>query len=293
MAILSKKIEYFISVVENGSFSAAAKELFLSQANLSKQINALETELGAKLFDRSGYKPVLTDAGKLLYDKVQPIAQIETDILTDLKDYCRDVVTVGFTGVSENKELIEAVKLFQENYPDISINLTRFDFSSSVEALSHGQIDISFGLESIFKKSTDIKYDILHGYNICFVCNPKHPYAGRKSLTVDEIKNEPIVILSKKYNEEYYNDFMESCKKDGYKPIIKKKVDSLDELIMSVVLGDGSALYGSDVQEKSIKAVPITDTAHSPNYVVAYKKDSLPDCAKTFVEYIKKYFRSL
>ncbi len=45
MSILNRKIIYFITVVEEGSFSAAAKRLFMSQANLSKQINALETEL--------------------------------------------------------------------------------------------------------------------------------------------------------------------------------------------------------------------------------------------------------
>ncbi|MCR5101901.1 MAG: LysR family transcriptional regulator, partial [Butyrivibrio sp.] len=293
MAILNRKIEYFICVVEKGSFSAAAKELYLSQANLSKQISSLEAELGIKLFDRSGYKPLLTDAGKLLYDKVSPLTQIENEILTGLKDYRQSVVYVGFTGVSENRELIEAIKLFQDKFPDISINLTRYDFSGSVDALIHDKIDISFGLESIFRKSNDLEYDILHGYNICFLCNINHPYSNRCKLNIDDIKKEPLVILSRKYNEAYYNDFMESCKRDGYKPNIAKRVDSLDELIMSVVLGDGSALYGEDIQEKNIKAIPITDTAHSPNYVVAYKKEQLKDISYIFIEFIKNYFRTL
>ncbi|WP_026511807.1 LysR family transcriptional regulator [Butyrivibrio sp. LC3010] len=293
MAILDRKIKYFICVVESGSFSAAAKELYLSQANLSKQISSLEAELGVKLFDRTGYKPKLTEAGRILYDRVISLPQIESDILSDIMSYRQSVVSVGFTGVSENRELVEAIKMFQYKYPDISINLTRYDFSGSVDALLQGKIDISFGLEAIFNKSRELNYDILHGYTICFLCNKEHSLAKHPYVTVEDIKKEPIVILSKKYNEDYYNDFMEACKKDGYKPNVKKKVDSLDELIMSVVLGDGAALYGDDIQEKSIKAVPILDTAHSPNYVAAYKKESISAAAGAFLSFIKDYFETL
>jgi len=59
-----KQIEYFVSIVETGSFGSAAEELYISQPSLSKQIIALEKELEVKLFDRSKRKIVLTDAGR-------------------------------------------------------------------------------------------------------------------------------------------------------------------------------------------------------------------------------------
>lgn len=64
MQMLDKKIEYFIIAAEEGLFSAAARKLYLSQANLSKQITQLEIEMGVTLFDRDGYRPILTDAGE-------------------------------------------------------------------------------------------------------------------------------------------------------------------------------------------------------------------------------------
>ena len=73
--MLDKKIEYFITVVQEGSFSAASRKLFLSQANLSKQVSLLETELGVKLFDREGYRPVLTGIGEIFYREAVKIRE--------------------------------------------------------------------------------------------------------------------------------------------------------------------------------------------------------------------------
>ena len=67
MNILDKRIHYFLTVVEKGSFTAAARELYLTQPALSKQIANLERESGIPLFDRSGYKPVLTAKGRIFH----------------------------------------------------------------------------------------------------------------------------------------------------------------------------------------------------------------------------------
>ncbi len=291
MYIIDKKIDYFISVVEEGSFSAASKKLYISQANLSKQIAALEKELGLELFDRSGYRPALNDAGKYFYDKVKVIKEEELDILEVIRKYELKIVRAGFTGVFENRELIDAIRDFQDTYQSGEIILSHYDFEGCANALIDQQIDVGFGLESTFKRYKDIQYEILHGYNICFVCTKKHPFAKRKSITVDEIRKENLIILSRKFSTDYYNDFMESCRKDGYKPNVKKEVDTFDELILSVCLGEGVALCGeSSVRDEELVTIPIESTAHSPNYVVAYRTDTDKKSLGLFLEHIRKYF---
>ena len=61
-------IYYFIAVVEQGSFSKAAKKFYLSQSAISQQITKLENDLGFSLFDRRTYYPTLTEEGKRYYD---------------------------------------------------------------------------------------------------------------------------------------------------------------------------------------------------------------------------------
>ncbi len=294
MSIFDKKIIYFISVVEEGSFSAAAKKHFVSQANLSKQIAQLENDIGVELFNRNGYRPVLTDAGKYLYDKLTTIKEKEDELLDGLKKYGSVGVKAGFTGLFENRELIDGIRKYQDDHPDYEIELNRFDFEGCAKALEDETIDICFGLESSFKKYKDIKYEILHGYNICFICTPKHPLAKLEKVTVEQIKNEELIILSKKTSSDYYNDFMDSCKKDGYVPKVKMEVDSFDELILSVCLGDGVALCGeSSVREENLVAIPLEKTNHDPNYVVAYRDEPLKDSAEQFLQFIREYFKTL
>ena len=294
MGFLEKKIYYFLAVVEEGTFSAAARKYYVSQANLSKQIALLEKEVGTELFDRRGYRPALTDAGKFLYDNLKGIVRKEEAINDELSRYIPGNVRIGFTGVSENRELIEAIRIFQDDNPGNEIELCRYDMEGCATALVSDQIDISFGLEAIFKKYKGIKYDILHGYDICFVCTKKHPLSSCKSLTVEQIKNEEFVILSKKFSTDYYNDFMESCKKDGYRPNVKKEVNNFDELIMALCIGEGVGLCGkSSVKDEDLVTIPITGTCHAPNYVVAYKENEQKQSVQLLLEYIRDYFRAL
>ena len=66
-----KQVQYFLAIVETGSFSAAADNLYISQSSLSKQIIALEKSLDVQLFDRSKRKVSLTEAGKVFENHAQ------------------------------------------------------------------------------------------------------------------------------------------------------------------------------------------------------------------------------
>lgn len=292
--MLDKKIEYFIVVVEEGSFSAAARKLYLSQASLSKQIAHLEIELGVQLFDRTGYRPIMTNSGEYFYKKVIELKNQSDIILESLKRNSNRPINVGFTGAFENREIIDAIRNFQKDNQDISVALKRYNFGDCVNALLSNNLDISFGLESTFKRHKEIKYSILHGYDMCVICSDNHPFAKLNSVNVEQMKSEEMIVLSKKFSTDFYHDFMDACKQDGYIPKIKKEVDSFDELVVCVSIGEGVAIAArSVVRENEVKAIHINDTHHSSNYVIAYLEKSQNNTFDIFVNYIKDYFETL
>ena len=73
--MLDKKVYYFITVVEEKSFSKAAQKMYLSQPNLSRQVKLLEEELGVKLLNRDGYRPVLTSAGEYYFNEIKKVQE--------------------------------------------------------------------------------------------------------------------------------------------------------------------------------------------------------------------------
>ena len=106
--MLKKSFYFFMSVVETGSFSQAAKKHYLSQAAISQQISKLEEEVGVRLFDRSKYRPELTEAGKYYYQKIKQLSEeyekIEKQTRYIQKKNSQKIV-VGITGPFENKYL--------------------------------------------------------------------------------------------------------------------------------------------------------------------------------------------
>ena len=104
--MLKKSFYFFMSVVETGSFSQAAKKHYLSQAAISQQISKLEEEVGVRLFDRSKYRPELTEAGKYYYQKIKQLSEeyekIEKQTRYIQKKNSQKIV-VGFTENSDDR----------------------------------------------------------------------------------------------------------------------------------------------------------------------------------------------
>ena len=96
-------IYYFIAVVEQGSFSKAAKKFYLSQSAISQQITKLENDLGFSLFDRRTYYPTLTEEGKRYYDLAKKLLSDYKNEYNDIKENLqKDVLTIGITGPFES-----------------------------------------------------------------------------------------------------------------------------------------------------------------------------------------------
>ncbi len=93
-----KQLKYFVTVAEEGTISAAAKKLYMSQPPLSTQMKLIERELGCQLFERGQKHIRLTESGKLLYERAQTMLKMESAMRQDLSACAReekDTVRIG------------------------------------------------------------------------------------------------------------------------------------------------------------------------------------------------------
>ena len=113
------------------------------------------------------------------------------------------------------------------------------------------------------------------------------------NLMIEDIKNEPLIILSKKQGEEYYHDYMESCRLDGMIPYIKKEVDDLNEYMMAISLGEGIGLTATEVinENDQVVAIPLKESHHHADYAVGYHRDNEKKAIQQFMKYVEDYFR--
>lgn len=289
--MIDSRITYFMTVIEEGSFSAAARKLYLSQPALSKGIGALEKELGIRLLDRSGYRPKLTIAGKKFYDGMQGIIGQYQDLVTALKENSQ--IRIGFTGLYENRKIVKAIHLLEAEFAEWDISFIKSNFEESLRKLLAQETDICFGIESTFRYDDAIAYEVLFSYEMCVICSYDHVFAQFSQISAEQLKSEKMIVLSSKFGKNFYKDFMHSCKLDHMKPYVAKEVDSFDELVSEVSIGNGIAIVSKDVVRSSdVKVIELINSHHASRYVAAYLK-SEKDVWEKFITEIKRCLGTL
>lgn len=296
--MFDKKVIYFFTVVEEGSFSKAAEKLYLSQSAVSQHIKLLETELKVSLFDRSHYRPKLTEAGKFYYQNCFQLYKQYQKIEEELKKEYRQIIRIGFTGLYENKDILSLVNNFKKKHPLLEVSFVVGSFEECVENLLDNKTDVSFGLSSDFKARKELAYQELYRYDLCIITSLDHPLAKYEALDVKEIENEQFIILSQKYGRGFYHDFMNAFKLDKIKPQIKKAVDSFDELVFNVSIGEGIAIVSDDVvSDSEVKKIKLLNSHHQSSYAIGYNKELDSELIKMFIadsiDHFKLYKKNL
>lgn len=292
--MFDKKIIYFLTVVKEGSFSAAGRKLYLSQSAISQHIALLEDELSIQLFDRQSYRPTLTRAGELYYKGCLELVKQYQQLEETLKTSFTQTLKIGFTGSYENKDILVMINQFKKNNPNILISFVEGNFETCIHNLMENKVDVSFGLDSDFKAKPGIVYQPLHTYELCIICAFNHPLALYDEIDISKLKKESFIVLSPNFGKGFYNDFMNAFKQDGFKPKIKKYVDSLDELVFNVSIGEGIAISSTDVvRDSDVKKIRLINSHHHSEYVIGYKEDLSQPFISSFIQECMDYFRTL
>ena len=116
----------YVTIVEEGSLTAASRKLRIAQPALSNQIKALETAYGARLFYRGARKLELTDAGRILYQKAKWMTEVETAARNEIASGfggTKPTPRLGISSSFENERLLDALFAFSARYPNTVIKV--------------------------------------------------------------------------------------------------------------------------------------------------------------------------
>lgn len=185
------QIQYFLVAAERLNFTAAAEQLYITQPSLSRQIAAIEDELGVKLFDRSNNVVRLTDAGKALYERLSVFYQNYQSIVKEVRDISSGRRGHLNLGILEDQYMPDALTLsirhLLQEHSDCEINIARFDSRSLFSGLLDGSLDA--GLMLVYDEFSDygFEYIDLVSAPAVLAINSKLPEAERSHLTMDEM----------------------------------------------------------------------------------------------------------
>jgi DNA-binding transcriptional LysR family regulator len=185
-----RKLRYFVAVADRLHFGRAADELHIAQPALSRQIRALEHDLGAELFVRDSHGVLLTDAGRQLLEDAGPLLASARAVRRRVSDAARGVrrLTVGFrAGVT----VTPAVRAFETRHPDVLVDVRRIEEADQSAMLLDGRIDAGFVRLPI--SESGLRVIPLYAEPRVAVLPAGHRLAGKDRIAQADLAGEALV----------------------------------------------------------------------------------------------------
>ena len=189
-------LRYFLTVAKEQSFTKAAEQLHITQPTLSRQMAALEDELGITLFLRNGKKTTLTDEGILLKRRALEILNLEEKTLKELKgneDIVEGTITIGCGEFAAVETLARICKTYKEKYPLVQISLHTATADTVYEMMKKGLVDIALFLEPVDTEGLDY-IRIADCDHWCVGMRPDDPLAEKELIKKEDLFGKPLIL---------------------------------------------------------------------------------------------------
>ncbi len=190
-----RQLEAFVEVAECGSFSKAAKELYLTQPTISAHISSLEKELDARLFVRNTKEVSLSDCGQILYKYARQMVDIEKRIeeaFSGGHDDGKKCVTIAASTIPAQYLLPKILARFNEKYPGEQLKIMETDSTKVVEQVVDHQVDIGFTGTVLEKKHC--RYIPFYKDELVIITPNTEEYRKKSPEDVSWIKNEAVIM---------------------------------------------------------------------------------------------------
>ncbi|ALP61666.1 MULTISPECIES: LysR family transcriptional regulator [Paraburkholderia] len=234
-----RALRYFVEVVRQQSFTVAAEQMFVTQPTISKMVKALEDETGSPLLLRDGRQMVLTDAGRIVYQRGQDVlaayAQLQAE-LQDLDKLGRGELTIGIPPMGGSL-FTPAIAAFRQRHPKIELKLFEQGSKAIEAALISGELELGGVLQPV-----DDMIDVLPMSRqvLWLVARQGSRWDELKEVPLADLASEPFVF----YGESLaLNDVvLTACRTAGFAPTIVGRSGHWDFMAALVLAGVGIAL---------------------------------------------------
>jgi len=259
-----RKLRYFLAVAEELHFGRAAERLHIAQPVLSRQIRALENELGADVFMRDRRSTVLTPAGEQLVHEAKPLLASADALLRRVRAAGEGVArfTIGFMpGIT----LTPVVRLLRERHPGLDVRMLRTGWHDQVEVLHDARADVGIVRLPIDPAGLEIRP--LYTEPRLAIVASAHRLAGKESVQIADLAADHLLQDPDAVPE--WRDVAVELRTGERRPV--PAIHSVEEKLELVAGGQGIAVIPASTANfytrPGIEAVPVEDL--SPNHVAA------------------------
>jgi len=257
-----RHLRYFIAIAEAESFRRAADKLHISQSPLSRQMQQLEEEIAAELFEPSGRGVKLTAAGRLFLEKAKAVITSVDAAAKEAKETAEGrlgTITIGFEGGSSLFDTLSTlVSRFRKRAPRVSVEFFRMSSAEQWEALNSRQILIGYG--NRVPDESSLQSIVLGRHRMGIIVPNDHRLAGQPKIRVKDLMNELVFMDPRSANPRLHDDLIAAVRAHGVNLNVTSEVPNGEALMLLVASGFGLAFW----TEYAARVLPLGGTQWKP-----------------------------
>ena len=279
----------FYTVAKHNHMTKASEELHISQPAISQSIKKLEDQLGGTLFLRSNKGMSLTSEGKMFYEYVKGALELISNAeneFTSFKDLSKGEIKIGCSTTLTKLILINSLKEFHKDYPNININIINDLTSNFINDLKLGKLDFVIFNESNIKEN-NLNLEKIKELKQGFIYNPE--FYDDKINSFEDLNNVSLILQKEEANSRKLLDYV--ALQHNVKLVPKMEVVSQELITEFTNIGLGIGFSIIDLAKRNYKNLKELDINKKiPNiniYLATNKSISLTFASKMFIKYLK------
>lgn len=257
-------LQTFCAVAKWGNFTRAAEALGYAQPSITMQIQKLEEQYGAVLFERYGRRMRPTQAGEVLLTYAQQILALQAEAKARLSEQQTGTLTIGTIETLAAFYLPPVLQTFREMYPGMSIALQSGNEASIVQSVKEGTCDLGLILDHLSQDQELISFPV-RKEEFAIITRPDDAYSRLSEMTARDLAQARFILTEEGCT--YRALLLETLRRKGIPPQIACEFNSLEAIKQCVLSGLGIAFLPyvtvqEEVAQGKLQAIPFVDGSH-------------------------------
>jgi DNA-binding transcriptional LysR family regulator len=287
------QLRVFYEAARAGSFTIAARNLFITQPAVTAQVKTFENQCNLRFFKKKGRRLHLTDEGKSLYEYARKIFEFEKEVenvLEEMRKLKRGILRLGTSKAYARYFMPFLISRFREAYPSIKVYLdegSSLDMVGSLLGLKN-EVAVIARVED----NPAVTFIPLSQEELVLILAPGHRLSNKKSVSPQELLEEPMIM--KEIGSGTRKQVSDLFSRRRLVPNVLMETSNTEFIKQLVQRGDGISFVvreavAAELKDKKLATVPLEGEQMSLDVSIAYLKHQyLSPPARAFVEMLKK-----
>jgi DNA-binding transcriptional LysR family regulator len=286
-----RHIRSFLSLAKTLNFSRTSEIVHLSQPALTLQIQALENEIGLKLFERDRRKTVLTAAGAAFQrEATGGLAQLEQGIQNArlAAEGKLGVVRLGFVSTAGQSLIPELINQYRAKNPLVEFSLRNILTADQGQMLEEGALDLGF-LRLPFNAGPNLEVAAIHQEDFVLVVPSSHSLARKSGVRLRETAKETFVLYDRPHAPGFHDFVLGILTRAGVIPAVSQVAGEMPTLISLIASGAGISLLPESAVKNCRAAVAgrkVLDKIPISEIALVWRKKAAPAVVEEFKKFV-------